>query len=168
MIKTVITTSFAALLSGWAVPDTESRAHAQTPNRIVGAWRVVEVTRDSVGVTRTAPFPGLYLFTQNHYSMMRYDSEKPRRDFPDNLRRTTDTYIEIWGPLAAQTGKYEIRGDRIFAQPHVSKSPSAMKPESFMMFSWRIAGDTLWMQAVSDHNGPVANGTRVKLIRAER
>ncbi|HEX6066702.1 MAG TPA: hypothetical protein VFZ04_20850, partial [Longimicrobiales bacterium] len=149
-------------------PDTESRAHAQTPNRIAGAWRVAEVTRDSAGVQRTAPFPGLYLFTQNHYSMMRYDSEKPRRDFPDNMRRTTDTYIDIWGPLAAQTGKYEIRGDRIFAQPHVSKNPSAMKPESFLMFSWRIAGDTLWMQAVSDHNGPVANGTRVKLIRAER
>jgi hypothetical protein len=168
MIKAVITTSFAVLLSGWAVPESDSRAFAQSPSRLAGAWRVIEVTRDSAGVPRTAVFPGLYLFTQNHYSIMRFDSDKPRRDFPANLRRTTETYIDVWGPLAAQSGKYEIRGERIFTQPHVAKNPGAMKPESFVMYSWRVDGDTLWLQAVSDHNGNLTNGTRVKLLRAER
>ena len=171
MIKAVITTTLAAVLSGWTGPEARAQAQSQTvssPNRLAGAWRVLEVTRDSAGTRRTGAYPGLYLFTQNHYSMVRYDSDKPRREFPGNLRRTADTYIDIWGPLAAQSGKYEIRGERIFTQPHVAKHPSAMKPDAFVMYSWRMAGDTLWLHAVSDQNGAVTNGTRVKLLRAER
>ena len=172
MIKAVITTSLAALMSAWAAPEVRAQAQTQTvpapANPIVGAWRILEVTRDSAGIRVTRAHPGVYLFTQRHYSVTRIDSEKPRRDFPSELRRTTETYVDIWGPFAAHSGTYEVQGDRLTMRAVVAKNPAAMQPTNFNTHTWRVAGDTLWLQNVANSTGRVTDGTLVKLVRAER
>jgi hypothetical protein len=166
MIKPVIAASMAILLSGWEY----SRPSRQEPlNRVMGAWRVVEFSRDSSGtrISREAQ-PGLYLFTHRHYSFTRVEGSTPRRDFPDELRRTSDTYLEIWGPFVAQAGTYEVQGDRLTTRPAVSKNPSGMVPNNFAAHTWRIAGDTLWLQQIANETGRVTDGPMFKLVRAER
>lgn len=167
MFMPVVTASLAAvLLGGWTLTETDARRQTPT-NRIAGTWRIVEVTRDSAGTRRTAVFPGLYVFTQRHYSITRIDSDKPRKDFPSNLRRTTETYQDIWGPFHAHAGTYEIQGERLRVVPQVAKNPASMKPGSFVMHTWRMVADTLWLLAVADQNGPITSGTQVKLQRVE-
>ena len=172
MIRTVITTSLAALLSGWALPE-ESRAQVVSqppaqPLSITGAWRIAEVVRDSAGTTIARVQPGIYLFTQTHYSVTRVDSNTPRRDFPGELRRTADTYLEIWGPFTAHAGTYEIQGDRITTRPVIAKNPSGMQASNYNTLTWRMLADTLWLQTIANQSGPVTDGTMFKLVRAER
>ena len=168
MFMPIVTASLAAvLLGGWTLSEPDTRRQTPT-SRIAGTWRVVEVTRDSAGTRRSAVYPGLYIFTQKHYSITRIDSDKPRKDFPTNLRRTTETYQNIWGPFTAHAGTYEIQGERVRVVPQVAKNPSSMKAGSFVTHTWRIAGDTLWLQAVADQNGPITGGTTVKLQRTEQ
>lgn len=171
MIKAVITTSLAALLS--AAPEVRAQVQTQTiptpnPNPIMGAWRILDVTRDSAGTRITRAHPGVYLFTQRHYSVARIESDRPRRDFPAGLRRTTETYVDIWGPFAAHSGTYEIQGDRVTMRAVVAKNPSAMQPGSYNVHTFRVVGDTLWLRNVANSSGRVTDGTLVKLVRAER
>lgn len=165
MIKTVVTALTATLFAGSA-PSQNDRTAMQA-NRIAGAWRVLEITRDSAGTRKTSAYPGLYLFTGRHYSITRVDSNN-RKEFPHRLRRTADTYLRVWGPLAAQAGTYQIEGGRLKARPYVAKNPSAMRRDNVATYTWRTVGDTLWLQIVGVPTGPVKNGMVVKLLRLER
>ncbi|HEY0306360.1 MAG TPA: hypothetical protein VGC44_15400 [Longimicrobiales bacterium] len=168
MLRPAITASFTvALLTGWTFYDARSKPETQT-GPLVGAWSVVQVTRDSAGTRRTTRQPGLYLFTQRHYSITRVDSSRPRPDFPGQARRTAHTYEEIWGPFSANAGVYEIQGRRIWTRPQVAKNPSTMVADNFVVYEWRTKGDTLWMKTIANADGVVSPGTLVKLVRAER
>ena len=59
-----------AVVVGLALP-----ALAQTPS-IKGVWRVVEVT-GADGKVNAKPEPGLYIFTDRHYSIMRVTEPRP-------------------------------------------------------------------------------------------
>jgi hypothetical protein len=168
MLKPFVAASATALLlSGWAYNEPESRR--QQSNPVMGAWRVIEVTRDSAGTRITRPAqPGLYLFTHRHYSVTRVDGTTPRRDFPPELRRTSDTYLEIWGPFAAHAGTFEVQTDLLVMRPTVAKNPSGMVPNLFMTNNWRIAGDTLWIQQIATSAGRITDGMQIKLVRAEK
>ena len=165
MLKAFFAASLTALLSG--VPLPESEARAQTPaNRIAGAWRVLQVTSDSGGkrVTRPAQ-PGLYLFTERHYSITRVEGNTPRPDFPGGLRRTTDSYREIWGPFIAQAGMYQLQGSYLSTRPYVSKNPASMRKGVFSTLRWRVVADTLWLEPIANHAGRIPGRTVVKLLR---
>jgi hypothetical protein len=165
MRMAVITASFTALLSGLPLPDCELKAQAPA-NRIVGAWRVLDITGDSAGkrITRRAQ-PGFYLFTERHYSITRVAGNTPRRDFPAGLRRTADTYREIWGPFIAQAGSYQMKGSYIATSPLVSKNPTSMRPGIFSTLRWRVVADTLWLEPIANNAGPIPGRTVVRLLR---
>lgn len=165
MLKAVLTASLTALLSGMPLPDSELRAQTPAP-RITGAWRVLQVTGDSAGKRITRPSqPGLYLFTERHYSITRVGGNAPRRDFPANLRRTADTYRDIWGPFIAQAGMYQVKGNLMTMRPYVSKNPASMRRGVFSTLRWRIVGDTLWLEPIGNNAGDIPAGTIVKLLR---
>jgi hypothetical protein len=169
MIKAVITTSLATVMSAAAAfGQTKSTSDPQS-SPLLGAWRVAEITRDSAGMRVTRPAqPGIYLFTQTHYSVTRVDSNAPRREFPAELRRTTVTYVDIWGPFTAHAGTYDVAGDVLTTRPVVAKNPSAMQPGAFGKYRLRMVADTLWLGQVATHAGKVAEPLQVKLVRADR
>jgi hypothetical protein len=165
MRKAVITASFTVLLSGLPLPESEVKAQTPAP-RLAGAWRVLQVTGDSSGkrITRRAQ-PGLYIFTERHYSITRVEGSTPRPDFPANLRRTADSYRDVWGPFIAQAGTYEVKGGFISTRPFVSKNPASMRPGIFSTLRWRIVADTLWLAPIANNEGPIPGGAIVKLLR---
>ncbi len=55
----------------------------------------------------------------------------------------------------------------ITMRPIVAKNPAVMAPESFSTYSYKLAGDTLWVTLERNQNGPVANPVTIKAIRAE-
>ena len=53
-----------------------SNAGAQSPGSLKGAWKVVAVTAAD-GKVDTVPQPGLYVFSDKHYSIQRVHSARP-------------------------------------------------------------------------------------------
>lgn len=165
----VAATLTAGMLSAWTLSDARDGSQAQTP-RITGAWRMVEVTRkDPTGRrNRERAQPGLYLFTNRHYSMTRVEASKPRPDLPRDRVRTSDHYRDTWGPFAAQAGTYELRAGNLTTRPQVAKNPSRMQRRSFSTYRVRLTADTLWLQLITNDSGAVPDSIVHKLVRAER
>jgi hypothetical protein len=75
---------------------------------------------------------------------------------------------EVWGPVVAEAGTYELTGDNLITlRPIVAKNPAAMAPGVSIVYSYELEGNTLTLIAQRDLNGPVANPFTVKLVRIE-
>lgn len=87
-----------------------------------GAWRVVAVT-GADGKTDSAPQPGLYIFTDRHYSIQRVTA--PRVALP--AQNATDKELAAaFGPYTANSGTYELKGATLTTRPMVAKNPNVM------------------------------------------
>ena len=100
-----------------------SRVEAQAQS-LKGAWRVVAVTAAD-GKTDTAPQPGLYIFTDRHYSIQRVTASAPRTPLP--AQNASDKELAAaFGPYTANSGTYEVKGAALTTRPIVAKNPSVM------------------------------------------
>ena len=75
--------------------------------------------------------------------------------------------LAVYGPYTANSGTYEVRGGNVTFRPVLAKNPGAMAPGSANVSSFRIAGNTLTLTAVSGGRGPATNPTTTALNRIE-
>jgi hypothetical protein len=88
--------------------------------------------------------PGLMLFTEKYYSIMRVEGDHPRPELPRGQSKATAAdFHAAWEPLNAHSGAYEIAGDKITMKRIVTKNPIAMRPGNFAVYSFKIMGDSL-------------------------
>jgi lipocalin-like protein len=124
---------------------------------IRGVWKVVEVNGGNEG-TITSPQPGLYMFTDQHYSMMRVTGTRPRPKFESNAKATDAEKVATYDGLFAQSGTYQISGSTITTRPLVAKAEfPVMGPPGKAEI--KIDGNTLWWTAPG---GQVLKFTRVE------
>ncbi len=103
-------------------------------NPLVGAWRVSEVSVESpdTSYTTTDVQPGLYLFTESHYSSMRVTGDQPRELFVGDapvigsLTPTDAEIIAACRAISASSGTYEVSGSTLTIRPIVAKNPGVM------------------------------------------
>ncbi len=99
-----------------------ANAGAQSTGSLKGAWKVVAVTAAD-GKVDTAPQPGLYVFSDKHYSTQRVNSARPATagvSSPDKDR------LAAYDAFTANTGTYEVKGNTLTTKPLVAKNPSVM------------------------------------------
>jgi hypothetical protein len=134
---------------------------------IVGVWKLSETTTTGPNAkTVTSPQPGLRIYTRQHYSVTSVGSDKPRVELPE--KGATDKQLaEAWRPFAANAGTYEIKGNEITHRPSVAKNPGVMRAGNFLVDTFKLEGDTLWLTAKSNASGPVANPGTSKYTRLE-
>lgn len=165
MKRLVLALLVAGLLTG------EGIAGDATSSSIQGVWQAVEVTIPGP-VTQTIaisePRPNLTVITAKYYARVQVEAEGPRPAVADGARATADDLRAAWGPFYAEAGTYEVAGGVITMRPIAAKNPAAMTPGAFTAFSFKADGDTLWVTAERNQNGPIANRVTVKLVRVER
>jgi hypothetical protein len=129
----------------------------QSKPGIRGTWKVVEVSGGNEG-TNTSPQPGLYMFTDRYYSMMRITGTRPRPKFESNAKATDPEKVATYDALFAQSGTYEISGSTITTRPLVAKAefPVSGPPGKAEI---KIDGNTLSWTAPG---GQVLKFTRVE------
>jgi len=123
----------------------------QDANPLVGAWRVTDMrtTSPDGSVTMSNPQPGLYIFTETHYSMMYVPSEEPRPldagDIPmlGSLNPTDEEKVASWETFIANSGTYELSGDTLTTRPMVAKSANLMAAGGPLTMSYEVMGDML-------------------------
>ena len=135
---------------------------------IEGVWRAVEVTTTGPAArTITSLQPNLSIITAKHYSHIDIHADGPRRALADAAKASADELREAWGPVTAEAGSYELARGTFVTRPVVAKNPAAMAEGSFTSYSYRIAGDTIWLTQQRDQRGPMANPATIKLTRVE-
>jgi hypothetical protein len=137
---------------------------------IQGVWQAVEVTISGAApATITIPEPraNLTILTARHYSRVQVESEGPRPILADVSKANADDLRSTWGPFAGEAGTYDITGNLITMRPIAAKNPAAMVPGAFSTWSYKLVGDTLWVTAQRNQDGPSANPVTVKCVRIE-
>lgn len=128
---------FASALAG-----VGAQTKAPPSSSVRGVWRVVGIAAGARGSTSdAAALPGVFIFTEKHYSMVRVTAERP--DLKEAANATYEDRFKVWSPFQAASGTYEATGSVIRLVPIVAKEPFMMTPGVFQLATFAIAGNTL-------------------------
>ena len=136
-----------------------------------GVWLATEVTLTgprarTIGLPQLQP--GWAIMTAKHYSRVEIHGDGPRPTVPDATKASADELRQMWAPVVAAAGSYEMsRGNTLTLRPVVAKDPAAMAPGVYETYSYRLGGDTLWVTLQRNERGPVPNPPTIKLTRVE-
>jgi hypothetical protein len=158
------------VLLGAGVLASHDVAAQSGPASIQGVWQAVEVTMPGVEprvITIPEPRPNLTILTARHYSRVQVEAEGPRPALANVAKATADELRATWGPFTGEAGTYEIAGNLITMRPVAAKNPASMARGASSTWSYKLAGDTLWVTAERNQNGPIADGVTVKCVRVE-
>ena len=140
----------AAVLLLHALPQS-----VQAQLSIEGAWSVNEWTRD--GQTTSPAQPGLFIFTSTHYSafFVRQDEARAVAAVAGPNGMTDAEKAVAYDEFTANTGRYELDGNKLTTRAYVAKGPGFMA--SWPEYTVNRSGDTLTLTFA---NGNVATLTR--------
>jgi hypothetical protein len=138
---------------------TATTGYGQTKNPLVGAWKVTEIANPN-NPPLTNPQPGLYVFTEKHYSAVRLNGTKPLPSYPSNDAATDADKVASFDAIYVNSGGYAISGNMLTLSPMVAKSAFAMAPGRTVQYEFTVKGDTLTL--VQKPNGP-----GLKFVRLE-
>ena len=135
---------------------------------VAGAWRLDEATLPGGG-GKTAKFsnPNIYLFTKEHFSIIRVEGDKPRST--DSWTTMTpeqviDTYIK---QFTASGGTYEMKGSTLTMKTTIAKNPNIMMRGGWISYAVKVNGQTMTLTATATNEGPIKNPQILTLTRLE-
>ena len=107
---------------------------------LIGAWLITETTVTTPAGTEvdSNPQPGIYVFTERHFSTMLIPgAERPR--FSE--ARTDEERLAAYDNFAADAGTYEITGSELVTSNILAKTPNGMN--SSIRYGFSLEGDFL-------------------------
>jgi hypothetical protein len=150
-----------------AVLISIASGRGEAPNGpLEGVWQAVEVTHGAPAVT-IKPGPNLAIFSGRFYSRVDVQTLETRPVLTDTRTATAEELRQVWGPVVAEAGSFELKDERIILRPTVSKNPAAMTPDVSIIYAYRLEGGTLTLIAQRDLHGPVTSTLIVKLLRVK-
>jgi hypothetical protein len=139
-----------------------------------GAWRLSEVhlTGPDGESVDTEPLSSLYIFTREHYSIVRMlGAQLPA----DNVRLWYPTVAEKaqqHDAIIVNAGTYELSDSILTTHPFAAKTPEFIGGRT--VYEWTVTADSLWLTTLDirsrdDVQDPFVGHYRLvsKLVRAE-
>ena len=105
-IRNFLAISTASVLGNGCRPTDNRDAQTEPHNGLVGAWLIVEttVTTPTGTTTNENPRPGVYIFTERHFSNMLIPGE---RRVPFSEEQTDQERLAAYDNFIADSGSYE-------------------------------------------------------------
>lgn len=110
---------------------------------LIGTWLITETSRttaDSSWVNEN-PQPGVYIFTERHFSLMLIPGDSARADWPADP--TPEQRLAAFENFVADAGSYEATDTLITMRNIIAKLPWAMNLGGGGPYRYSISGDTL-------------------------
>ena len=110
---------------------------------LLGTWLITETTRtqgDSTWVN-DSPQPGLYIFSQHHFSLMLIPGDSPRVEWQG--AGTPAERLAAFENFVADAGSYEATDSVITMSNIIAKLPWAMNLGGGGPYQYRLDGDSL-------------------------
>ena len=123
--------------------ETSAPKEPATPT-IVGAWEIIESkfsNENTSGVD--TPFRSIIIYTDNFYSVEMAWSRPSWPEIPDGEKVSYDDLSNAYFGSISNSGRYEIRGDSLFYDIIVAKSPNLMNDSPKMANAFKLDGDQL-------------------------
>lgn len=113
---------------------------------LVGAWLITStsVTTPAGTSLNDSPQPGLYIFTDRHFSNMLIPSSEARP--PLSAARTAEERLTAYDNFIADAGTYELADSTLTVVNIIAKVPNVMPPHRSsrgLTYRYRLRGDSL-------------------------
>jgi len=134
----------AALSAHACSPSLSLENRRPDRNPFVGAWVISRVSvTDPAGTTvNDSPEPGLYIFTERHFSNMLIPGAERA---PFSPARTDDERLAAYDNFIADAGTYEYTATTLTARNIIAKVPNVMPPYASdpVTYQWHFDGEAL-------------------------
>lgn len=145
------------LLGLIAVAMTVYGQSSATRSPLVGAWRVTEID-DANRPPITNPQPGLYIFTEQHYSFVRINGTGPLPNYPSNDKATDADKVAVFNAIYLNSGTYTVTADMLTTKAAVAKSAFVIGASN--QYEFTVNGKALVLTQKP-------SGAVIKLVRVE-
>ena len=145
-------TAFAALAAVALLAGASGAAAAGAKGKaasIEGSWKVTNVVITGANpVTIAHPQDNLAIYSHGRYVSVGVTGDKARTASAPakDPAKLTDAEklarFDEWGPVAAQAGTYEVKGDKLIRTPTVAKSVAAVAAGAYEA-DMKLTADTL-------------------------
>jgi hypothetical protein len=135
--------------------------HLPDATLLVGVWKMDEISLvrpDGVG-TNTEPQPGLFIFTQDHYSIAWIPRPEARSAFATPWKPTAEEVEHAYGTILFNSGTYELTDTTLTTRPILSKVPDLSGGHA--VYEYRVEKDVLWLTMVDEY---AADGSRAPWV----
>ena len=134
-----------AIVSVQGSAQDQSADGANGSNPLVGAWLIVRTTvTDTSGSTvNEDPEPGLYLFTEHHFTNMLIPGSARE---PFSGERSDSQRLAAYDNFIADGGSYSYTETTLTVSNIIAKVPNVMPPHRTapgLTYDWRLDGDYL-------------------------
>ena len=163
-------TTFIAIVGAALLASHADTVRQSKTGSLQGVWQTVEIAIAGANprtITVADPRQYLTIITSKYYSRTEVQAEGARPILVDSSKASADELRAVWGPFVAEAGTYEVSGNTVTMHPQASKSPAAMAPGAFIISTFKMDGNTLWLAQQRNQAGPYANPVTFKLVRVE-
>ena len=128
--------------------SVSAQSPTSSPGELVGVWLISEtVVTTTDGTTRNEnPQPGLYIFTERHFSNMLIPSVEQRA--PLSAERTDQERLAAFENFIADEGTYESTDSEITVHNIIAKIPNVMPPfraGADLTYGYKFEGESLML-----------------------
>ncbi len=95
-------------------------------NSILGVWRLqtVEYVSGSELTTIDPALPGLFIFTEKHYSMTWMPLQDQQEAYADKWHPNDTEKVQSYNSIVTNTGRYQLSGSELTTNVEVAKTPA--------------------------------------------
>mgnify|MGYP005638679663 CR=1 FL=1 len=122
---------------------------------LIGTWKVLAVKYISgAEVSRVDPaLPGIFIFTETHYSMTWMPTGKKQEDYDDLWHPTDAEKILSYNAIVTNAGRYELSESKLTTFVEVAKTPAFVGGKA--IYSCEITGNEMHLEILDNlaHDG---------------
>ena len=118
----------------------------ETRGPLEGSWVMTEIAVISERGENTYPdpAPGLFIFDKSYYSMVWMPLTEIPPDFEEIWRPTEEEKAGAYSSIVVNSGTYTYTDTTVTTVPSVAKTPEFI--DGHAVYTYRVEGDTLWME----------------------
>ena len=124
-------------------------------NTIVGVWKLLTIVYVSGADTTTIDpaLPGLFIFTEAHYSMTWMPLRDQQEAYADQWHPDDAEKVQSYNSIVTNTGRYELSDSKLTTYVEVAKTPAFVG--GYAVYQCHIKGDEMRLQIVDNvaHDG---------------
>jgi hypothetical protein len=102
------------------------------------------------------PQPGLWIFTDKHFSYLFVTTDKPRPEIPA-AKMTEKDRSDAYNGFIASGGTYDIKGDNLTMNVMVARNAESMRSGAFFTNTYKLDGNNLSVTRTGNQNGHATN-----------
>ena len=126
--------------------NTQQNQKINNEVSIEGVWKITQIINQTPENQFANPEPqdGIFIFTKEHYSMVWNPNDSRLEDYKNIWKPTDKEKINSYNSINSNSGKYEIKKNKIICKPKLAKIPSFIGGKA--IYAFLLDGNYLTLQ----------------------